>query len=616
MIKTFLEHSDLRQKSLNVLVSFLIIVLARIFFEDSQVAPWLWGMAFIIGGYYKAIEGFEKSFETKALNVEFLMIMAAVAAFITKDYQEGAVLIFIFALSGVLETYANLKSERALTKLLELSPKTAIKLVDQHEVMIDVQDLKIKDVVIVKAGQHVPADGVVIRGSALINQAAITGEFIAVSKQVGDPVYSGSLNEDSTLFIEVTKDPKESTVQKIVDFVKEAQSNQTKAQTIIERFEMWYVYVVIGLAVLFFMVPYAMGWLSFEDALYRGIIVLVVGSPCAVVASITPAILSTLSYGANNCILIKGGQYLEDLSRVSTVVFDKTGTITTGQPTVIDMYLSEGYELKEVQSIVSNIERQSNHPLALAISAHFASVPHLAIESTEVPGQGMSAEIDGKRWFVGRYRDIDVATQTIQALAHEQGYTLVDIVCEDQWIGYISLQDTLRPEAKALIEQLHQRKIKVHLLTGDQSAAANAIAQSVNIEHVHANCLPEDKVNIIKAIKADHEVVLMVGDGINDAPSLALAHIGAAMGNAMDVTLETADLIFVNSQLTNITKILDVSQKMKRIITQNLIFSISVIVMLLLSNVIGIVALPMGVLAHEGSTILVILNSLRLLVSK
>ncbi len=613
MIQTILQHRELRLQTLHVLIAFLLIMVARLWFDGSAIGTWLWALAFIIGGYHKAIEGLEKTIESKALNVEFLMIIAALAAFITKDYQEGAVLIFIFALSGVLEHYANLKSERALTKLLELSPKTAIKWLDDREEIVDVQDLRVRDVVVVKAGQHIPADGRVIKGSALINQAAITGEFIAVSKQVGDPVYSGSFNEDSTILIEVTKDPKESTVQKIVDFVQQAQASQTKAQTVIERFEMWYVYVVIALAITFFVVPYALSWLSLEEALYRGIIVLVVGSPCAVVASITPAILSALSFGANNNILVKGGQYLEVLNQVTTVVFDKTGTLTTGQPKVIEMVLLHEQDREKTQTIVANIERQSNHPLALAITQAYASSPMLDIESSEVPGQGMSAVIDGKTWFVGRQRILDKTTQAKQAKAHEQGYSVVDLVCDDQWLGYISLQDTIRPQAKQLIAALKQRGIKTQLLTGDQEAAAQMIAKAVGIEQVQANCLPEDKVNIIKTLKDQKEVVWMIGDGINDAPSLALAHVGAAMGNAMDVTLETADMVFVNSDLNNITLALDLAKKMKRIITQNLVFSITVILLLLMTNVAGILVLPMGVLAHEGSTILVILNSLRLL---
>lgn len=613
MIQTILHHRELRFQTLNVLIAFLLIMVARIWFDGSTIGTWLWALAFIIGGYHKAIEGLEKTIESKALNVEFLMIIAALAAFITKDYQEGAVLIFIFALSGVLEHYANLKSERALTKLLELSPKTAIKWLDDREEIVDVQDLRVRDVVVVKAGQHIPADGRVIKGSALINQAAITGEFIAVSKQVGDPVYSGSFNEDSTILIEVTKDPKESTVQKIVDFVQQAQASQTKGQTVIERFEMWYVYVVIALAIAFFVVPFALSWLSFEEALYRGIIVLVVGSPCAVVASITPAILSALSFGANNNILVKGGQYLEVLNQVTTVVFDKTGTLTTGQPKVIEMVLMREQDREKIQTIVANIERQSNHPLALAITQAYASSPMLDIESSEVPGQGMSAVIDGKTWFVGRQRILDKTAQAKQAKAHEQGYSVVDLVCDDQWLGYISLQDTIRPQAKQLIEALKQRGIKTQLLTGDQEAAAQMIAKAVGIDQVQANCMPEDKVNIVKVLKDQKEVVWMIGDGINDAPSLALAHVGAAMGNAMDVTLETADMVFVNSDLNNITIALDLAKKMKRIITQNLVFSITVILLLLMTNVAGILVLPMGVLAHEGSTILVILNSLRLL---
>ena len=612
-MELFIKNTELRQQTLHVVLAFGLIVVAGLWFEGTTMGTWLWGLAFIIGGYHKAIEGFEKTIENKSLNVEFLMILAAFAAFLTQDYEEGAVLIFIFAVSGVLEYYANLKSERALTKLLELSPKTAIKLVNAYEIEVNVDDLRVHDVVVVKVGQHIPADGVVIKGQALINQAPITGEFIPVSKGIGDAVYAGSLNEDATLWVEVLKDPKASTVQKIIEFVQQAQANQTRSQTLIERFEMWYVYVVILLALVFFIVPYAMGWLSLQDALYRGVIVLVVGSPCAVVASITPAILSSLSYGASHGILIKGGSYLETLGKVSAIVFDKTGTITTGKPQVHQLHIFDETQHTHILETVVNIERQSHHPLAQAISDHYHDVKRVSLETNEVPGQGLSAFFEGHQWFVGRRPNQNPIHQKELQMAIDAGNTLVEIYRDDRLVGFIALKDTLREEAPHVMKQLHARNIKTILLTGDIEPAARAIGQAAGIQTVIAQCMPQDKVREVEHLKRQGETVLMIGDGINDAPSLALADVGAAVGNATDVTLETADVIFIQNNLSQILNVINLSKRMAVIVKQNLIFSISVIVVLLLSNIGGWIALPGGVLAHEGSTILVILNSLRLL---
>lgn len=615
MIKTILNNRSLRLQTRNVFISLILIVIALAFSggSDSWIIVAIWAGAFIIGGYYKALEGVHKTITNKALNVEILMIIAALAAFLTRDYREGVILIIIFAASGVMETYANTKSEKALTSLLELSPKVAIKLINDEEVEVNIDELKIDDVVVVKVGQQIPVDGIVIKGTASINQAAITGESIPIAKEVGDDVFAGSLNEDSTIYIQVIKDPKDSTVQKIIDFVKEAQNNQTKAQSFIEKFERWYVYVVILLALLFMTVPYVFQWLTFQESLLRGVIVLVVGSPCAVVASITPAILSALSYGATHGILIKGGEHLEKMVDVNTIIFDKTGTLTTGKPQVQEVVI-ESLDKETILPIVVNMERASTHPLAKAISQHFDDVKRMDIQTREIPGKGMEATVDGHNFAVGRFdAKVSKELEQLQLKCIEDGQTLVEIIMDGDLVGYVSLKDTIRKEAKDVITQLNQMKIKTILLTGDQEHTAKAIAKETGIQSYEFNCMPECKSDFVESYKNKEEVVMMIGDGINDAPSLAVADVGAAMGDATDVSLETADVVFMNNNLNNVLQIISLSKKAHRIIKQNLLFSISVISLLLISNVFALVTLPLGVIAHEGSTILVILNSLRLL---
>lgn len=615
MLETIRNNKKLRKQTTHVIVALILIIIAQFFLSEYEtIAMILWGIAFIVGGYYKAVEGYVKTIESKALNVEFLMILAALAAFITQDYREGAVLIFIFAFSGVLEEYANTKSEKALTSLLELSPKTAVKVQDDEEVVVNVDELTIGDVLVVKVGQYIPADGKIIKGAASINESAITGEFVPVSKTVDDIVFAGSLNEDSTIYIRVEKNPKDSTMQKIVDFVMEAQESQTKSQTFIERFERWYVYVVIALAFLFMLVPYLMGWLNWHEAFYRGVIVLVVGSPCAVVASITPAILSSLSYGANHGILIKGGEHLESLKNVDTIVFDKTGTITSGKPRVVEFVVSDDVDKDWLVQIVVSIEKESNHPLAKAIAMHYESIDTLDVSTKEISGNGMECNHKGKTIQVGRFDNKDPhGLRNAQQKHVDNGETLVEITVDGVLVGYVSLIDTIRDDAKSVIQQLNDMNIETIMLTGDQEHTALAIAKQIGVSRVESECLPTDKSDIVQEIKSSEHVVMMIGDGINDAPSLAIANVGAAMGDATDVSLETADVVFINNNLNNIISLLKLSKKASKIINQNLVFSIIVIISLLISNVFGIVILTHGVIAHEGSTILVILNSLRLL---
>lgn len=617
MINTIKNNKSLRLQTRNVILSLLLIVIAMVLSMDGNtwLSISLWGASFVIGGYFKAIEGYEKTVESKALNVEVLMIVAALAAFLTQDFREGAILIFIFAASGVMEEYANTKSEKALTSLLELSPKTAIKITDNQEVSVNIDELNIDDVVIVKVGQQVPVDGIIIKGTASINQAAITGESIPITKEVGDDVFAGSFNEDSTIYVKLTKNPKDSTMQKIIDFVKEAQSNKTKSQSFIERFERYYVYVVILLALLFMFVPYLLNWLSFEESFMRGVIVLVVGSPCAVVASITPAILSSLSYGASHGILIKGGEHLEKLVNVNTIIFDKTGTLTTGRPQVQDLIIDHGSQ-EEILPILVNIERSSNHPLANAISNHYKDVESLEIQTKEIPGKGMEATFNNQKYYVGNFESsVSNNLKKLQKDYIEDGQTLVKIIKGNTMIGFISLKDTIREDAKFVVDKLNKLNIQTVLLTGDQEHTAQAIAKEIGVQSYRYNCMPECKSDLVETYKNDKHVVMMIGDGINDAPSLAVADVGAAMGDATDVSLETADIVFIKNNLKNVLTIRTLAKKTKRIITQNLVFSISVITILLLSNVVNLITLPLGVLAHEGSTILVILNSLRLLQS-
>lgn len=596
-----------------IITSFVLIVVGVIIEPNAsrETLMIIFGIAFLIGGFAKAKEGVLDTIKNKQLNVEILMILAAIGAFIVNDFKEGAILILIFGLSGVLEEYATSKSEKAFKNLLKLSPTTATIITKDGEEVIEAKQLKIGDVVVVKNGDMVPADGKIIKGKTSLNEQAITGEFLPVDKSEGSQVYAGTINISALIQVEVTKNPSDSIVQKIIDFVEEAQTQKTKSQSWIDKVEKYYVYMVILFSISMMTLPIIFGWLPKDDAIYRGIVILVVGSPCALVASVSPAVLSSLSNAARKGILIKGGMHLERLNMIDTVVFDKTGTLTEGKPVVIG-YHTNNIDDETFRTIVYSMESQSNHPLANAIKLYFDGSKLIDLETKEDAGHGVVANYKNSKYFIGRKKDNESITEEMTNFFN-QGATLVYLYKDDVLVGFIGLKDTVRSDAKEVLSALKAKSIHTLMLTGDNEFTAKAIASELGIDSYKSNCLPENKAEIIKELNDSGKHVMMIGDGINDAPALSLAAVGVAMGDGTDVSLETADVVFMNNKLSHISNSIKLSKRMKAIIAQNMIFSISVILLLLISNLFGMVELPLGVIFHEGSTIIVIINSLRLL---
>ena len=600
-------------------IATILIIIAYILDlspREGNLVELLYGFAFLIGGFAKAKEGIIATIENKSLNVEILMILAAIGAFIVGEFFEGAILIFIFAVSGVLESYATQQSEKNLTALLKLAPKTANKLDGDTITEVPIDTIVVGDLVVVRVGEQVPVDGMIIKGITSLDQQAITGESMPRQVFMKDQVYAGSINLEAQIIVETAKDPSASVMQQMVDLVEKAQEEKSPSQTKLDRFEMWYVYVVIGMAILMMILPPIFGIYDQQTAFYKGIVILVVGSPCALVASISPAMLASLSSAAKMNILIKSGKYLETLNTIDLVIFDKTGTITTGKPEVQNVIAAMDYPLYPLTSIIANMEKQSTHPLAKAIVDHFYITSSLDLETNEIPGRGLEATYENKLYQIGRFESqADHYLEKRASYLQKQGQTIVWIHVDDKQVAFISLKDTIRKQAVEMIDYLNLRDIDTLMLTGDQSETAHNIANTVGIKRYIANCFPKDKLDIIKH-NQHHKKVLMVGDGLNDAPALTQANLGIAMGTGTDVSLETADMIIMNDDLSSIPYLFRLSKKMKMITTQNITFALSVIILLLISNVFFELALPLGVIGHEGSTILVILNSLRLLRQK
>lgn len=597
-------------------------ILAKL--DQQAVSVFFYILAYVIGGYFKAKEGITDTVQNKTLNVELLMVLAALGSAIIGYWEEGAILIFIFALSGALETYTMSKSRKEISALMSLQPEEAWLIKDGKEVKVAVEKLQVGDHIFVKPGERIPADGCVIKGRTSVDQAAITGESIPVGKGLNDGVFAGTVNINGSITVEITKPSSETLFQKIITLVQNAESQKSPSQQFIDRFEGTYVKLVLAIVSLMLFLPhYIFGW-SWNETFYRAMVLLVVASPCAVVASIMPATLSAISNGARKGILFKGGSHLESLGNLRAIAFDKTGTLTQGKPEVSQYLVKPNLEdeKQKILQIVAAIEKHSNHPLAQAI-IRFATtknqyVPFELDSIEDVSGWGVKAFFNGETWKIGKRAFMDgnieeVIDEKQRSFLEEQGNTIVYIEKDQQVVAAFALKDIVREESKQAITNLQALGIEPIMLTGDNANTANAIASEVGIIHYIYECLPENKANEIRAIKEKYGLTAMVGDGINDAPALATADIGMAMGEGTDAALETADVVLMKNDLTKISQAIHLSKRMNRIIKQNLVFSISVIILLVMSNFFQSIDLPLGVIGHEGSTILVILNGLRLL---
>ncbi|PEI83130.1 heavy metal translocating P-type ATPase [Bacillus pseudomycoides] len=578
-------------------------------------------LAYLTGGYVKAKEGITDTIEEKDLNVEMLMIFAAIGAAIIGYWAEGAILIFIFALSGAMETYTLSKSQKEISALLDLQPEEALRISNGMEERIPVDQLQIDDIILIKPGERLPADGVIYTGETNIDEAAITGEPIPNSKTIGDEVFAGTVNLRGAIEVKITKRSDQTLFQKIIRLVQSAQSEKSPSQLFIEKFEGTYVKGVLIVVALMMFVPHYLLYWSWNETFYRAMILLVVASPCALVAAITPATLAAISNGARHGILFKGGIHLERLASVKAIAFDKTGTLTQGKPSVTDVYVRNGIAEKEVLSITASIESHSTHPLAEAIVKHAKHAYDIELTKPEnvedVTGFGLKGTLGNQAYKIGKAdfigEEANLFHDSIATTLEQEGKTVVYISDEEGVLGLIALKDTLRQETIAAIRDLQNLGVEAIMITGDNEQTAKAIASESNIKEFYASCLPETKVETVKQLKEKYGVVAMVGDGINDAPALATASIGVAMGEGTDVALETADIVLMKNELSRLSQAIRLSKRMNRIVKQNVIFSLTVIAMLICSNFLQFLALPFGVIGHEGSTILVILNGLRLL---
>ena len=593
---------------------------------DDRTQLILYILTYLFGGTYATYKAISELLN-RHVDIDLLMVTAAIGAATIGGWAEGGVLLFLFSLGNALEHYALGRTHRAVRSLMELSPDEATVLRDDEEVQVPVEQLEIGDIVITRPGDRIPVDGSVRSGSSSVDESAITGESIGVEKAVGDSVFAGTVNGNGYLRIRVDRAAQESTLARIIRIVEEARAQRSRTQRFTDAFEGPYAIGVIAASALLVIIPVLALGQDFEPMFYRAMTLLVVASPCALIISTPASILSALANAARMNVLFKGAVHLENTGIVDVVAFDKTGTLTEGKPRVTDVVAEPGISEHDLLRYAAAVERMSEHPLADAIVGYadksgVEAVPSDATTDLQaVTGRGIRAIVEGIAVRIGNeamlaYECVDLPDDIHRRAnqLREAGKTVM-YVATDRVLGVVAVADVIRPAAPAVVQALKRLGVKKTLiLTGDNELAAQAIAQQVGIDDWRAELLPEEKLDVIRELENDGYTVAMVGDGVNDAPALATATVGVAMGAAgTDVALETADVILMADDLTRLPYAIELSRRARRTIQQNIGFALSVIVVLVIFTLAGQVPLPVGVIGHEGSTIIVVMNGLRLL---
>ncbi|MDY8134622.1 heavy metal translocating P-type ATPase [Aquimarina sp. 2201CG5-10] len=612
--------------------------------EFTEVSAWIsltsYIIAYFFGGHFTILEALDK-IKKGEFEIDFLMIVAAIGAAYIGSWKEGALLLFLFSLGHSLEHYALNKAKKSIKALGELSPKTAFIKQKNGVKEVAIEALNLNDIVIVKPNTKIPADGVIVKGNSSINQASITGESIPVDKiaisstdNISDfdgidknhVVYTGTINGDTIIEIQVLKLSKDSTISRLIKMVSEIDTKKSPTQRITKKFEKWFVPIVI---VLVFILCFAHLVIdeTLKQSLYRAISVLVAASPCALAISTPSAVLSGIARAAKSGVLIKGGRALEDLGSLTTIAFDKTGTLTEGTPKLTNAISLNGFDQNSFLALVVDVENQSNHPLAKSISngirnKYGITNKNITSDIKAIQGKGIEAIYDHSKVFIGNVKLMMDQNITVPNTINTQvndllknGHTVMLVALKNELIGLLSVMDTPRQNAKSTLKQLQQIGIQnMIMLTGDHQNVGNAIAKQIGLTEAKGDLLPEDKITAIQELKRQDIKIAMVGDGVNDAPAMAYSTVGIAMGAAgSDIALETADVALMSDKIEKLPFVIGLSRKSKAIIKQNLWMSMGIVALLIPATLFEFANIGVAVAIHEGSTLMVVINALRLL---
>ena len=612
-------------------VSWALSLVAASVFGSAAVSGLFAVVSVATGGRYVFPRGL-RSLRARSLDMNFLMSIAAVGAFLIGEYVEAASVIFLFSVAQLLETYSMDRARHAVRALMDLSPAEATVLRGGREVRVPVESVEPGEIVVVRPGERIAVDGEVVAGWSSVNQAAITGESLPVDRGPGDEVFAGTLNGEGALEVRSTRRASDTSLARILHTIEEAQASRAPSQTFVDRFARVYTPLVVLSAALLMVAPPLLGFGAWSTWVYRSLVLLVVACPCALVISTPVTIVSALTGAARRGILIKGGLHLENAGRARAIAFDKTGTLTTGEPTVAEIVALDGVEPAEVLALAAAAESRSEHPLARAIVRHAAEAglrAEPATEVTAIPGRGLRARVGDGVILIGNerlFREAGAWTDDAAEILrrHEAGGRTGVLVgrahgaSPPALLGVIGLTDRIRPEAADALRALHGAGIeRVVMLTGDNATAAAAVGAAlggpgIGVDEVRAELLPEDKVDAVRALRERHGTVLMVGDGINDAPAFAAADVGVAMGTAgTDVALETADIALMGDDLSRLPDTIRFARRAERILRWNIGFALGLKAIFIALAAAGVATLWMAVLADTGASLLVVGNGLR-----
>jgi Cd2+/Zn2+-exporting ATPase len=591
-------------------------------FNEGILSQIIYLVVVIIVGQGIIREAIE-SLLNKQIKIEFLVTIATIGAFLLGDGAEGATLMILFFLAEYLEEYSLDRSKRSLAKLINLNPNQAMVKKEDGEIReVNVEDINIGNIVVVKPGDKIPVDGIISEGITSVNQSSITGESLAVGKKIGDEVYASTINEEGYIEIEVGKKSEDTIFSKIIALMKESQEKKAKIDLFIDKFAKYYTPAIVILAVFVAITPYLLFGEPLREWIYRSLVLLVIACPCALAISTPVSMVSAITAGTKNGIIIKGGEYIEELSKIKAVLFDKTGTLTEGNLEINDIIPSDGYSKEEIITIACSLEEKSNHPIAKAFKEYMKNHKIYLKEVHQfesLAGKGLKGKINGNIHYVGK-KDLfdynDNLNKDIDKFDEKEnlGKTRVIIGDDDSILGFISLTDKVRENASYTIEKLKKQSLKTIMLTGDNSATAKEVSEKLGLDSYYSNLLPEDKVKRVEDILNEHEDIAMVGDGVNDTPSLARANVGIAMGmNGADVSIETADIVLMQDDISMVAYLINLAKKTMNVVKQNIVVVLTVKGLLVILGFMGYVTLWEAILIGDmGLTLLVVANALRI----
>jgi Cd2+/Zn2+-exporting ATPase len=618
------SHAQLYSTLVSGVLALFGGILLHLEFSSDLTTP-VFASAVLLCGWRIALKGL-RAVRTFVFDMNFLMTLAVVGAMMIGQWQEAAVVTFLFAFALQLEAYSMEKTRKAIWSLMDLSPMTARVIRDGNEAETPVAEVSIGDHVLVKPGERIPLDGEVLSGSSFVNQAPITGESTPVEIAAGSQVFAGSINGKGSLVFRVTKGARDTTLAHIIHLVEEAQSRRAPSQSFVDRFSRIYTPAVIGAAVLLSLVPPLLFAQPFETWFYRSLVLLVIACPCALVISTPVTIVSGLTNAARNGILIKGGAHLENAGALKVIAFDKTGTLTLGTPVVTDVLSLNTISTKEIVALAAAMESHSEHHLGAAIvryaKQHDIPYEEIHLERFEsLTGKGVRAQLNGKTFSIGSHalaEEQGICSPVIEEKLRgfeQGGKTTIILGTQTEALGILAIRDEIRGESKDAVRALHENGIeKVVMLTGDNRGTAQAIAEELEIDMHEAELLPEQKLDAIQSLRNQHWSVGMVGDGINDGPALAASTVGIAMGTiGSDVALETADIALMSDDLSKLSYTISLSRKTVRVIRQNVAFSLLIKLVFLGLAIPGLATLWMAIAADEGVSLLVTFNAMRIL---